>query len=75
MPIELSTILSDLPDDTKAWVLQEVEVARYVIVPDDRYVILAGARFAFFSGAKMPMLSSTSCSVLIQSCVRRGSRR
>jgi hypothetical protein len=36
-PLSLDTILGEFPDDYEAWVLQDNESHRYVIVPDDRF--------------------------------------
>jgi hypothetical protein len=36
-PLDIDTILCDLDDDARAWVLQDRDSGKYVIIPDDRY--------------------------------------
>lgn len=36
-PLDIDTILSELDDDARAWVLQDTESGKYVIIPDDRF--------------------------------------
>ncbi|MFI5366370.1 MAG: hypothetical protein ACHQ4J_12185 [Candidatus Binatia bacterium] len=36
-PLPLETILSEFDEDYEAWVLQDRESAKYVVIPDDRF--------------------------------------
>jgi hypothetical protein len=36
-PLDIDTILAELDDDARAWVLQDRASGKYVIIPDDRY--------------------------------------
>jgi len=37
MPLKLDVILSEFNDNSEAWVLQDQDSKKYVIVPDDKY--------------------------------------
>ncbi len=36
-PLSLDVILSELDENTEAWVLQDLPSGKYVIIPDNRY--------------------------------------
>lgn len=36
-PLSLEVMLSELDEDTEAWVLQDVPSGKYVIIPDSRF--------------------------------------
>jgi hypothetical protein len=36
-PLELDTILSELDDNAQAWVLQDRDSGKYLIIPDSRF--------------------------------------
>jgi hypothetical protein len=45
MPVELDAILSEFDDDAEAWVLQDQDSMKYVIIPDSKNPTRKPVRF------------------------------